>query len=51
MSGSILNPTVAALVVAIGEQLDMVDAAVHALQVLPRSRFYASPFLFCNRNR
>lgn len=33
MCGTSLNPTVAALVVAIGEQLDVVDAAVHALQV------------------
>lgn len=35
MMGGQLNPTVAALVVAVGQQLDMVDAAVQDLQVCP----------------
>jgi hypothetical protein len=34
MYGSAPNPSVSALVVAIGQQLDVIDAAVHALQVL-----------------
>ena len=33
MMGNQLNPTITALVVAIGQQLDVVDAAVHDLQV------------------
>lgn len=32
-SDSVLNPTVAAFVIAIGQQLDLVDAAIQELQV------------------
>lgn len=45
MCGTVPNPTLAALVVAVGQQLDVVDAAVHALQV----RLFRAPFFRFNR--
>lgn len=38
MMGARINPSVAALVVAVSQQLDVVDAAIHDLQVRERAR-------------
>lgn len=53
MCGAVPNPTVVALVAAIGEQLDLVDAAVHSLQAcaLPLFRFTYCVFPFSQQIR
>lgn len=45
-----LNPTVAALVIALGQQLDLVDAAVHDVQVRMLPGLLATTMRAANRS-